>query len=81
MIRFFGKTADMISSVDEVSNFQKVLIRITLLLMIFSFILVGICLMYLLSRPDEKFLDAIAFSVVLLVASIPIAMQMVRSDY
>eukprot|EP00644_Phytophthora_capsici_P011440 jgi/Phyca11/535506/estExt2_fgenesh1_pg.C_PHYCAscaffold_370049 len=73
---FFGKTASLISSVDEVSHFQKILIRITMFLMAISFVLVGFCLGYLIYN-GEDFLEAIAFCVVLLVASIPIAMQVV----
>ncbi|TYZ60041.1 hypothetical protein PybrP1_011510 [[Pythium] brassicae (nom. inval.)] len=73
---FFGKTASLISSVDEVSHFQKILLRITMFLMAISFALVGFCLGYLLYN-GEAFLEAIAFCVVLLVASIPIAMQVV----
>lgn len=73
---FFGKTASLISSVDEVSHFQKILIRITMFLMAISFALVGFCLGYLLYN-GEDFLEALAFCVVLLVASIPIAMQVV----
>lgn len=73
---FFGKTASLISSVDEVSHFQKILIRITMFLMGLSFVLVGTCLGYLLYN-GEDFLEAVAFCVVLLVASIPIAMQVV----
>lgn len=73
---FFGKTASLISSVDEVSHFQKILIRITMFLMAISFVLVGFCLGYLLYN-GEDFLEALAFCVVLLVASIPIAMQVV----
>lgn len=73
---FFGKTASLISSVDELSHFQKILLRITFFLMGVSFICVGTCLGYLLYH-GEDFLEAIAFCVVLLVASIPIAMQVV----
>ncbi|KAF1785053.1 P-type ATPase, cytoplasmic domain N [Phytophthora cactorum] len=73
---FFGKTASLISSVDEVSHFQKILVRITMFLMAISFVLVGFCLGYLIYN-GEDFLEAIAFCVVLLVASIPIAMQVV----
>jgi H+-transporting ATPase len=73
---FFGKTASLISSVDEVSHFQKILIKITMFLMAISLVLVGFCLGYLLYN-GEEFLEAIAFCVVLLVASIPIAMQVV----
>lgn len=73
---FFGKTASLIASVDEVSHFQKILLRITMFLMALSFVLVGFCLGYLLYN-GEDFLEALAFCVVLLVASIPIAMQVV----
>lgn len=73
---FFGKTASLIASVDEQSHFQKILLQITMFLMGISFILVGTCLGYLLYN-GEDFLEAIAFCVVLLVASIPIAMQVV----
>ena len=73
---FFGKTASMIQSVDEVGHFQKILIRITTFLLGVSLFLVSICLIYMLAN-SEPFLDALAFAVVLLVASIPIAMQVV----
>jgi H+-transporting ATPase len=73
---FFGKTAAMINSVDDVGHFQKVLLEITFALMGVSFVLVAWCCGYLLSHGDDV-LEAIAFCVVLLVASIPIAMQVV----
>ena len=73
---FFGKTASMISSVDEIGHFQKVVLQITFGLMSISFILCGICLVYLLMKHNDV-LDSLAFCVVLLVASIPIAMQVV----
>ena len=66
----------MIQSVDEVGHFQKILIRITTFLLGVSLFLVSICLVYMLAK-SEPFLDALAFAVVLLVASIPIAMQVV----
>jgi H+-transporting ATPase len=73
---FFGKTAAMISSVDDVGHFQKVLLEITFALMGVSIVLCSWCCGYLLSHGDDV-LEAIAFCVVLLVASIPIAMQVV----
>jgi H+-transporting ATPase len=73
---FFGRTAALIDSVDEVGHFQKVLLQITKFLMGVSLVLVTVVMCYLLSH-GEDVLEAIAFSVVLLVASIPIAMQVV----
>eukprot|EP00239_Pterosperma_sp_CCMP1384_P003511 CAMPEP_0197850936 /NCGR_PEP_ID=MMETSP1438-20131217/16822_1 /TAXON_ID=1461541 /ORGANISM="Pterosperma sp., Strain CCMP1384" /LENGTH=913 /DNA_ID=CAMNT_0043464361 /DNA_START=162 /DNA_END=2903 /DNA_ORIENTATION=- len=73
---FFGKTAAMIQSVDEIPHFQVILLSVTKFLLAVSMVLVGICLVFLLSN-GEGFLAALAFCVVLLVASIPIAMQVV----
>jgi len=73
---FFGKTATMIKSVDEMGHFQKILLRITFFLLCISVLLVSICMIYMMAK-GESFLDALAFGVVLLVASIPIAMQVV----
>jgi H+-transporting ATPase len=73
---FFGKTAAMIASVDEVGHFQKVILQITFGLLCVSFVMTGIVLGYLLLN-GEDVLQAIAFAVVLLIASIPIAMQVV----
>jgi H+-transporting ATPase len=75
---FFGKTAAMIQSVEQLSNIQRVLIRIMVFLLAISFVLCGICLAYLLIR-GEPFLHSIAYVVVLLVASIPIAMEVVTT--
>lgn len=47
---FFGKTAAMIQSVEQLSNIQRVLIRIMVFLLAISFLLCGICLSYLLLR-------------------------------
>lgn len=71
-----GKTANLIASVHEKSHFELVLLRITYSMMGMSAILVSFCLGYLLIHGDSV-LEAIAFCVVLLVASIPIAMQVV----
>ena len=73
---FFGKTASMIQSVDEMGHFQKILLRITTFLLGISLFLVSICMIYMVAN-HEPFLRALAFGVVLLVASIPIAMQVV----
>ena len=78
---FFGKTAALINEVEEGGNFQKVLYNITAFLMVLSIILTGVIMGYMIinASKDEKnpFLDALSTCVVLLVASIPIAMQVV----
>lgn len=66
----------MIQSVDEIGHFQRVLLKITYFLLKVSVALVSVCLIYLIAK-GESFLEAIAFAVCLLVASIPIAMQVV----
>ena len=73
---FFGKTAALIQSVDEMGHFQKIILRITFGLMGLSIVAVSITLGYLLLH-GEDILEAIAFCVMLLIASIPIAMQVV----
>lgn len=73
---FFGKTAAMIASVQDEAHFQKILLAITRFLLIVSVVLVTIAVAFLLSK-KESFLKSLAFGVVLLVASIPIAMQVV----
>jgi H+-transporting ATPase len=73
---FVGKTAKMIDSVEDAGHFQEVLLSICTFLMAVSFVLVSVCLGYLLWNGDTV-LEALAFCVVLLVASIPIAMQVV----
>mmetsp|Transcript_4757 Transcript_4757/g.12496 ORF Transcript_4757/g.12496 Transcript_4757/m.12496 type:complete len:939 (+) Transcript_4757:271-3087(+) len=73
---FFGRTAAMIQSVDEIGHFQRVILHVTFGLLCVSFIMTGIVLGYLLIN-GEDVLQAIAFAVVLLIASIPIAMQVV----
>jgi len=74
---FFGKTAALIGSTHDVGNFQKVIVKITRSLLILSSVLVTIAVVYLCVRDSGQVGTAISFGVVLLVASIPIAMQVV----
>lgn len=80
---FFGKTASLINQVEEGGHFQLVLYRITAFLMVISIILTGIIMGYMVlndtdtTDPFTRILDALSICVVLLVASIPIAMQVV----
>lgn len=69
---FFGKTASLLQGDNELGNLQKILLKIMFVLVGISFILCAIVFAYLLSL-DESFRDAISFTVVLLIASIPIA--------
>eukprot|EP00123_Amoebidium_parasiticum_P015103 comp22787_c0_seq2/m.35684 comp22787_c0_seq2/g.35684 ORF comp22787_c0_seq2/g.35684 comp22787_c0_seq2/m.35684 type:complete len:1075 (-) comp22787_c0_seq2:451-3675(-) len=76
MNTFFGKTAAMLQGGDDLGNLQKMLIRIMIVLVVLSLLLCGIALAYLLIR-GEKFKEALSFVVVLMVASIPIAIEIV----
>ncbi len=73
---FFGKTAALIEGVDELGHFEKVLREIMWMLVGAGSIVTGIVLVYLLAE-GNSFLDVLSFCVVLLIASIPIAMRVV----
>ena len=73
---FFGKTATMLQGDGEIGNLQKVLLRITLILTALSFLLSGIVFGYLLHNGEDG-QTAVSFTVVLIVASIPIAIEIV----
>lgn len=74
---FFGKTAQMLQGNEGLGNLQKILLKIMFVLVVMSITLCFIALMYLLFAKDEKFKEALSFTVVLLVASIPIAIEIV----
>jgi H+-transporting ATPase len=76
---FFGKTAAMIQSVEEMSHFQKVLLKIMLFLITISLVLCFTVLGFLMNNEKQPFAEAISFTVVLLVASIPMAMEVVTT--
>jgi len=76
---FFGKTAAMIQSVEEMSHFQKILIKIMIFLITISLVLCATVLGFLMNNEKQSFADAISFTVVLLVASIPMAMEVVTT--
>ncbi len=73
---FFGRTASLLSGPTEHSNLEKLLMRIMIVLVVLSLALCGIAFGYLLGR-GEKVREALSFTVVLLVASIPIAIEIV----
>lgn len=73
---FFGKTASLLQGNDEISNFQRVLLKIVIVLVIVSFVLSGIVFGYLLGS-SAGFEESLSFTVVLIVASIPVAIEIV----
>eukprot|EP00884_Botryococcus_braunii_P018072 jgi/Botrbrau1/4949/Bobra.0122s0027.1 len=75
---FFGRTAMLLASVDSLGNLQKILMRIVISLTVLSLTLCGIVLIYLLVH-REPVRAVLGFVVVLLVASIPIAIEIVST--
>mmetsp|Transcript_19959 Transcript_19959/g.33403 ORF Transcript_19959/g.33403 Transcript_19959/m.33403 type:complete len:906 (+) Transcript_19959:83-2800(+) len=73
---FFGKTASLLQGDDELGNLQKVLLRIVIVLVILSFTFSGIVFGWLLGS-GEGLTETISFTVVLIVASIPVAIEIV----
>mmetsp|Transcript_34189 Transcript_34189/g.75828 ORF Transcript_34189/g.75828 Transcript_34189/m.75828 type:complete len:1030 (+) Transcript_34189:195-3284(+) len=73
---FFGKTATMLQQGNELGHLQKILLKIMFVLVGASFILCFTAMGYLLGM-GESFVEALEFTVVLLVASIPIAIEIV----
>lgn len=72
----FGKTASMLQGQNEIGNLQKVLLKIMMILVVLSFTLSGIVFAYLLTS-GEDLQGSLSFTVVLIVASIPIAIEIV----
>jgi H+-transporting ATPase len=84
---FFGKAAGLIASVNATSNLQKVLLRVTMALLVVSVLLCAAIFARLMTYPDDPFLIAdgghnkvmssLSVMIVILVASIPIAIEVV----
>lgn len=75
---FFGKTANLLAEHHEYSHLQKILMKIMLVLVILSLVLCIINLIYLVTQ-GETFSEALSFTIVLLVASIPLAIEIVTT--
>lgn len=73
---FFGKTADLVQGVDELGHFEKVLNEIMILLVLSGVAICAVVFFYLITIGVD-FWEVLAFNVVLLVASIPIALRVV----
>jgi len=74
---FFGKTASLLSGPAENSNLQNILITIMIVLVVLSLSLCTIVYFYLISQTDV--IQALSFVVVLMVASIPLAIEIVTT--
>jgi len=74
---FFGKTAALLGDTEELSNVQKLLIMIVRNLTILSLVMCLIVLYYV--TQIVPFMEALSFVVVLMVASIPMAMEIVTT--
>jgi H+-transporting ATPase len=74
---FFGKTAALLKQTVEYSNLQKILITIIVVLVVISTVMCFIVFGYLLTQINV--LDALSFTVVLMVASIPMAIEIVTT--
>ena len=75
---FFGKTASLLQGPVETSNLQNILIDIMIVLVILSLSLCTIVFVYLLYQGTTIEVD-LSFTVVLLVASIPLAIEIVTT--
>mgnify|MGYP001104904976 CR=1 FL=1 len=73
---FFGRTSALVGQVNQKGNFQKVLLKVTAFLMVISIVLVVIIFIVVMAK-EGNFLETLSVCVVILVASIPIAMQVV----
>jgi H+-transporting ATPase len=75
---FFGKTASLIQNTHEPSHLQKILMTIMSVLVGLSVTLCAITFFYLLSKGLSAH-GALSFTIVLLVASIPLAIEIVTT--
>lgn len=75
---YFGKTAKMVESAGSVSHFQKAVLRIGDYLIYMSLVLVMLLIIVQIFR-HSPLLDLVQFALILVVASIPVAMPAVLS--
>ena len=76
---FFGKTAALLQQTNEMSNLQKVIIRIVSVLTVMSIALCLIVFFYLFAGAGADPVEALSYAIVLLVASIPLAIEIVTT--
>jgi len=75
---FFGKTASLLKNTHELSHLQIILMKIMFVLVGLSLTCVIIVFIYLIKK-GETTKEALSFTVVLLVASIPLAIEIVTT--
>ena len=75
---FFGKTAGLVSNARPVSHFQKAILKIGNYLIYMSLMLVALLVFVQLYR-GVPMMELLQFSLILIVASIPVAMPVVLS--
>merc|ERR1711871_1063896 len=74
---FFGKTASLLAQTAENSNLQNILMAIMIVLVVVSLAACTIVYFYLIQSTDV--VEALSFVVVLMVASIPLAIEIVTT--
>lgn len=74
---FFGKTASLLKDDGEMSNLQAILVDIMIVLVCLSTLLCTIVFVYLIQI--DSLTDSLSFTVVLMVASIPLAIEIVTT--
>merc|ERR1711871_959224 len=74
---FFGKTASLLGQSTENSNLQNILMAIMIVLVVVSLLACTIVYLYLVQSTDV--VEALSFVVVLMVASIPLAIEIVTT--
>jgi H+-transporting ATPase len=75
---FFGKTASLLGGSENKSNLQKLLLRVMIILCVLAFLLCGTALIYLLLTGNGA-RESLSFAVVVIVASIPMAIEIVTT--
>ena len=75
---FFGRTAKLVQSAGAVSHFQKAVLRIGDFLILMAIVLAAVLVLVQLSR-GQSVLRVAEFVLILLVASVPVAMPAVLS--
>lgn len=73
---YLGKTTTLVSRADEVGHFQKILISTTWFLSVISFVFTIIIFIVILVK-GTPFMSSLSICAVIIVASIPIAMQVI----
>ena len=76
----FGRTAALIGSVEQTPRFQTVMYRIMVYLITISIILSCTVLGFLIGSQKQTFENAIGTTVIVLVVSVPLAMEVVTTS-